>query len=99
MVTYIKALFVSLMFTLPLTAQAQSRNCAPREGVLERLSGKYEEVVVARGIGQRGVLMETFASPSSGSWTVTVTLPNGLTCLVASGESFESIEIKEGDPT
>ena len=35
--------------------------------------------------------MEVFASVESGSWTITVTMSNGITCLVASGQAFEEL--------
>lgn len=42
-------------------------------------------------MGQQGMVMETFASGETGSWTITVTTPNGMTCLVASGQAFETL--------
>ncbi|MDE4132887.1 hypothetical protein PXK00_07180 [Phaeobacter sp. QD34_3] len=68
---------------------AQGRNCAPREVVVERLAEKYGESRQSIGLGGQGMVMETFASPESGTWTITVTMPNGLTCLMASGQSYE----------
>ncbi|WP_264210948.1 hypothetical protein [Leisingera thetidis] len=77
---------------LPLAAApaaAQSRNCAPRDMVIKRLAEKYGESRQSIGMGQQGMVMETFASADTGSWTITVTTPNGMTCLVASGQSYE----------
>jgi hypothetical protein len=70
-------------------AAAQSRNCAPRDAVVKRLAEKYGESRQSIGMGQQGMVMETFASDETGSWTITVTTPNGMTCLVASGQSYE----------
>jgi len=70
-------------------AAAQSRNCAPRDMVIKRLAEKYGESRQSIGMGQQGMVMETFASGETGSWTITVTTPNGMTCLVASGQSYE----------
>ena len=33
-----------------------------------------------------------YASDDTGTWTVTVTLPDGMTCLVASGNAYEGFE-------
>ncbi|KIC28160.1 hypothetical protein, partial [Leisingera sp. ANG-S5] len=87
------------IFALPLAlaavtmaaapAAAQSRNCAPRDAVIKRLAEKYGESRQSIGMGQQGMVMETFASADTGSWTITVTTPNGMTCLVASGQSYE----------
>jgi len=68
-----------------------NRNCAPREIVLERLAEKYGETRQSLGLGANNAVVEVFASADTGSWTITVTTTNGLTCLVASGQSFETI--------
>ncbi|WP_298850601.1 hypothetical protein [uncultured Ruegeria sp.] len=71
--------------------QAQGQNCAPRKDVLERLTDTYGETRRGLGLARQGAVMELFASNQSGSWTITVTLPNGVTCLVASGQAFEDV--------
>jgi hypothetical protein len=43
------------------------------------------------GLGSNNAVMEVFASADSGSWTITVTMTNGMTCLVASGQAFEEL--------
>ncbi|NOC84866.1 MULTISPECIES: hypothetical protein [Ruegeria] len=70
---------------------AQGQNCAPREAVLERLHEAYGETRRGLGLARKGAVMELFASNETGSWTITVTLPNGITCLVASGQAFEEV--------
>ena len=75
-----------------LPAAAQTRNCAEREHVVERLAGTYGESRQSIGLAANNQVMEVFANLESGSWTVTVTLPSGLTCLIASGMAFEELE-------
>lgn len=70
---------------------AQQRNCAPREVVVDRLAGGYGESRQSIGLGSQGAVVETFASLETGTWTITVTMPNGVTCLVASGQSYETL--------
>ncbi|MEO9781194.1 MAG: hypothetical protein ABJH07_09130 [Sedimentitalea sp.] len=72
-------------------AAQQTRNCAPRDAVIERLTNSYGETRQSIGLGSQGAVVETFASDDTGSWTITVTMPNGMTCLVASGQSFEEL--------
>ena len=67
------------------------RNCAPRQSVIEQLASGYGETRQSIGLGADGIVVEVFASTATGTWTITATLPNGLTCMVASGESFESL--------
>lgn len=96
------ALF-AIMAIMSITASAQqNRNCAPREAVVERLANTYGESRQSIGLGEQGMVIETFASSDTGTWTITVTTPNGLTCLVASGQSWEELAEAlppQGDPT
>lgn len=92
MKTMIK-LTMSLGFTVLIAQQATAqagRKCAPREAVIERLSTTYGESRKSIGLGEQGMI-ETFASADTGTWTITVTSPNGQTCLVASGQSWEQL--------
>lgn len=70
-------------------AFAQNRNCAERERVLTQLTGKYGEARQGMGLAANNSVVEVFASEETGTWTITVTSPNGMTCLVASGQSYE----------
>ncbi|WP_299138096.1 hypothetical protein [uncultured Tateyamaria sp.] len=73
-------------------AQAQqNRNCGPRELVVNRLAEGYGETRQSMGLGANNAVIEVFASDDSGTWTITVTTPNGMTCLVASGQAFEEL--------
>ncbi len=84
-----------------VSAQQQGgRNCAPRPQVLERLNGGFGETRQSIGLGSNNSVIEVFASASTGSWTITVTMPDGTTCLVAAGDAFERLdEVKPvGDP-
>lgn len=71
--------------------QAQSTNCAPRADVIARLNETYGESRRGIGMARQGAVMEVFASDDTGTWTITVTLPNGLTCLMAAGDAYETL--------
>ena len=92
--TLAKAMMLSagIVVAAATLVQAQGRaNCAPREQVLERLATKYGETRQSMGLGANNAVVEVFASLESGSWTITVTTTNGVTCLVASGQAFEEL--------
>ncbi len=99
MTGFIKASVAGLGL-IALTASAamaqNSRNCAPRAAVVDRLATGYGETRQSMGLGANNAVVEVFASNETGTWTITVTTPNGLTCLVASGQAFE--ELAEESP-
>ncbi|NVO56548.1 hypothetical protein HW561_12190 [Rhodobacteraceae bacterium B1Z28] len=82
---------LGIMALAAQNVQAQTRNCAPRADVLERLAGTFGETRKGIGLARRGAVMEVLASDQTGSWTITVTLPDGMTCLVATGQSYETL--------
>lgn len=83
-------LAVNLAFAGLAEAQ-QLRHCAPRDKVIQRLATGYGETRQSMGLGADNAVMEVFASEETGSWTITVTMANGITCLVASGQAFENL--------
>ena len=86
------ALSFGLLFgagVLAAPAFAQSANCAPHDVVLERLADLYGESRQTLALGANNSVVETWANIDSGTWTITVTMAGGPTCLVASGQAFE----------
>ncbi|MGJ8616021.1 MAG: hypothetical protein ACSHWS_04210 [Sulfitobacter sp.] len=79
-----------LAATTDVAAQS-SRTCGPRVAVVAKLAERYGETRQSMGIGADNAVVEVFASAETGSWTITVTKPGGLTCLVASGQAFEEL--------
>lgn len=65
--------------------------CAARDTVIEQLASRYGESRHGIGLAANNAVMELFASDATGTWTITVTLASGMTCLVASGENFETL--------
>lgn len=84
--------FAALLMAAEM-AHAQGRaQCGERHVVIERLTQKYGETRQSMGLAANNSIVEMHASDETGSWTITVTHPNGMTCLVAAGTSFETIE-------
>lgn len=82
-------LLTAITVTSPVAAQ--TAQCATRDRVVERLASSFGETRRSIGLARDSAVMELFASDATGTWTITVTLPNGMTCLVASGQSFETL--------
>ena len=92
------------LILLPTLARAAPRaappQCAEHDAVATALSRQFSEQPHAIGLAQDATVMELYASPA-GTWTLTVTLPTGMTCLVASGDNFETTapaQVASGDP-
>ncbi|SDX13711.1 hypothetical protein SAMN05444358_103130 [Ruegeria halocynthiae] len=82
---------LGLMVLAAQQLYAQPRQCAPRDDLIQQLEERYGETRRGIGIARQGAVMELFASANTGSWTITITLPDGMTCLVASGQAFEAL--------
>ena len=81
---------LAILCMVPVVAQS-APSCAPRELVVDRLADKFGETRQSIGLGANNAVVEVFASETSGSWTITVTSANGVTCLVASGQAYEAM--------
>ena len=91
------AIAVALILTaLPARAQVPAI-CAERQEIAENLERDYAETPVARGLAAGGLLIEVFAAPS-GSFTVLATRPDGLACVLATGEGWEGAGAWPGRP-
>lgn len=75
----------------PAGAPGQAnRSCAERATLVERLENRLGEARQAMGLNRANAIIEVFASAETGTWTILVTTPNGISCLVASGDLWES---------
>lgn len=88
-VAIIAALIIAAM-AFAASAQNMS-NCAPRDVVIQRLADGFGETRQSMGLGANNSVVEVFASLESGTWSITLTSPNGLMCLVATGQAFEAL--------
>jgi hypothetical protein len=84
-------------------AEAGTAVCADRTVIVGRLAAEYGETRQAIGLASASQVVEIFASEETGSWTITVTRPDGTTCLMAAGQHFEELEEEitpaaSGDP-
>ncbi len=71
-------------------AQAEPQ-CDTREKVTTLLAERYGETRRAMGVAGATAVMELYASDSTGTWTMTITLADGRMCLMASGQGFEAM--------
>ncbi|MGG7644944.1 hypothetical protein ACQ5SP_09090 [Rhodovulum sp. YNF3179] len=72
--------------------------CGDRQTVIDRLETRFGETRQSIGLGRGDRVVELFASTETGSWTIIVTRPDGVSCLLATGDAFEDIIVPQGDP-
>jgi hypothetical protein len=86
-VVAVLGLAVVALHAVPAGAQAV---CGDRTILIAELDRQFDERPIAIGITSGGALIEVLTSPK-GTWTFLVTFPNGSTCIVATGDSWEML--------
>ena len=87
-----------LLVISPFNPAAAQPVCGERNKFTNRLEQSFAEHPIAMGLTDKGAVLEVFAS-QNGSWTFLITMPNGLTCVVASGQSWETLAAVNVDQT
>jgi hypothetical protein len=85
------AALVATLAALPASPSLAGARCAARDKVVQTLADRYGETRQSVGLAPNSAMMEVYASAETGTWTITVTMPDGMTCLVASGEHFKAL--------
>lgn len=75
-------------WTLPATAEQQVLSCAKRDEMVKVLAQRYGEEPRAIGLASPSAMIEVFAS-KAGTWTILLTRPDGASCVLSAGESWE----------
>ncbi len=81
-----RLLTTALVFGMAsLAPPAWAMTCAPRDGIVERLSDTHSETLTSRGLQNESTLIEIFTSPKTGSYTILMSRADGISCIVSSG--------------
>lgn len=64
--------------------------CGTHSAVSNNLKKSYAEVPVSMGVTIGGGVIEVYASPKV-TWTLVITQPNGVSCLIAAGQDWEEL--------
>ena len=71
-------------------AEAQDRMaCAERAQVVKKLEERFGETLRSVGLHQNDGVVEVYSSEKTGTWTILMTRPDGISCLLAAGELWE----------
>lgn len=65
--------------------------CDSRDAVTALLADRYGETRRSVGMAGEAAVMELFAADDTGTWSITMTLPDGRMCLMASGSNYEAV--------
>ena len=93
-----KTIALGAGFALLSSAAAAQSQCNDRAKVIDLLAQKYKEAPVASGVTNNGGLVEVLTDHKGGTWTIIVTTPQGVSCLVAAGEGWRAMEQIALDP-
>ncbi len=77
---------------------AYAASCADRDTVVQRLQSQYDEMFSAGGlqtIRNKQTLVEVWSSQKTGTFTVMLTTPDGVACVVATGTDWHQINAED----
>ena len=92
------ALIAGLGLALVATAAMAAPQCDERDAVLKHLARKYQETPIAAGVTNTGGLVEVLVDAKGDTWTIIVSTPQGMSCLVAAGEGWRNMRTINLDP-
>ncbi len=85
--------FVLLLHTAA-TVKAQPV-CMPHDDFRVELQRNFSEAPVAIAIANNGALIELYAKRDKSSWTLVMTRPGGLSCVLVAGEEWNDLGKQE----
>ena len=70
--------------------------CDARNAVLASLNGNFAEKPTSMGLTKDGTIIEVLSS-EMGSWSIIMTMPNGVSCLMATGNYWQKLMKKTAE--
>ena len=67
-------------------------SCGSHEEISGKLADRFSEAAVGIGLTSTGEVIEIFASSDGETWTIVMTRPDGTSCLMAAGSTWEAID-------
>lgn len=62
--------------------------CSERDSIIAKLKDKYGEAERGMGLSGSEAVIEIWSSEKTGTWTIVLTKPNGVSCVMAAGNSW-----------
>ncbi len=79
---------------LPAAPAGAQIVCGQRTDMVRQLSEKYGETRRSMGLAEGRGVVELYASEETGSWTILLTTPRGVSCMMAAGQAFQIEPVK-----
>ena len=73
----------------PAAAQQPAGACGPHTAVIKALGDKFHETQSATALTSAGTLLEVLTASDGSTWTIIVSRPDGLSCVVAAGQNWQ----------
>ena len=84
-----KAVLLSVVLALASSAALAQVPCGEREKIVGWLAVNYKEAPVATGLSNKGALVEVLSSADGETWTILITKPDGISCIVDTGQAWQ----------
>ena len=84
----------ALLLHTAATVKAQPV-CMPHDDFRVELQRNFLEAPVAIAIANNGALIELYAKRDKSSWTLVMTRPGGLSCVLVAGEEWNDLRKRE----
>ncbi len=94
-------IIAAILLGLPLAAGAEQpvagqfaqngprpSSCVPHNVAIDQLAKVFNEKVVGLGLGKNQQSVVELYVSSEGSWTILITLTNGMSCIAAAGQNW-----------
>jgi hypothetical protein len=89
---------VAVLAGTPPAEAADGQPCAERAEVVRRLAERFGETLRSVGLHRDDAVVEIYSSEATGTWTILMTRPDGVTCLLAAGQRWEQDARPLGKP-
>ncbi len=78
---------------IPIGSASAQTPWIDRDEVVEKLGDEYSEQPSAMGLASNGGVIELFTAPYGATWTLVLTMPDGLSRIIAAGEGWTAVPI------
>ncbi len=86
-----RVLAASAFFTAAAAPAWAQHVCADRDTLTDSLADEYAERQTARGMSDSGNVIEVLSDKDGKTWTIIMTMPDGVSCIIATGQDWEDV--------